>query len=552
MRQKLIPTILILSGILLLAISANAAKVKDFIPKETALYLKLQDIDEVYAALGRSENWKKVHTLLQDTAPEVQQGLTTALTLFGTDLPTLIGSIGYRTGIAIWKNETSELQMGFVVHSGGHIGELQRLTKILTGMIGMQANNTLQPEAGEYRKVKYGTLELPGQLISYGFVDEFLVAGIGDGSFEKLIDTFQKSTPSIAKKPEFAAGKKLDSGQVIAFANVQEILPLIRELDEIEQAQFSIFQTVFGRLNLLETGPVLEVTAQFRQNSQEDAEHPENIIGLFLKEGAPLKTLNAVSRHTDLFIAVAPAILEAAWQLVRNHLEKDATNDTHAAMTFIEGFLNLNFEEDVVAGVTGELALSASDLTQFNPEALDNLNLNFDNGTFEPDAGQVDTQFCFVFNPSYPVKWNQVGNSLANLQNVSVIQSDYRGSTVSEFAENIYYGETAGMSLLGFSEDEIHVVIDTSMEKKQPAHLKQLPKSPTAVVQLNVARLLEINRGIPPTERFIADASEIMPLLAWVSVKDQTALLTVTLSDKEIPIEVLAKLAPFVVGSLNK
>ena len=37
------------------------------------------------------------------------------------------------------------------------------------------------------------------------------------------------------------------------------------------------------------------------------------------------------------------------------------------------------------------------------------------------------------------MKWNQLGNSLSNLQNVSVSQTDYNGITVSEVASNIHH-----------------------------------------------------------------------------------------------------------------
>ncbi len=552
MQQKLIRTILILISLLLLAISADAAKVKDFIPKEAVVYLQLQDIDDVYMTLNMSENWQSVQARLTKIAPEAQQGLTTALTLFGTDFPTLIGTLGYRTGIAVWKGEQDEHRAGCVVHSGGNIAELRRLIKTLTGILGMNAG-TLNPDAGEYLKVKYSTLQIPQALITYGFVDEFLVLSIGNGSFEKLIDTFRKKTPSIDKNREFVkASKELESGQATAFVNVQQALPLIKELSEVQRAQFAIFHTFFARLNLLETGTLLQVAAQFLQNSQENPELSENRIGLFLKEGAPLKTLNALSNNTELFIAGAPAFIEAIWQIVRSDIEKNATEETYAVITFFEGLLNLNFEEDVIAALTGEVALSASDLTQFNPDALEKLNVNFDNGAFEIDARQVETQFCLVFNPSHPVKLNEVGNSIANLQNASLTQSDYRGTKVSEFGENIYYGKTAGMFLLGLSEEEIHAVVDASLEKQQPAHLKQLPKSPIAFAQLNLARLLEVNGGTPPAELRIVDSTEITPMLAWVSINDETALLEIILSDKEAPVEAFAKLAPFVMWRLTR
>ena len=79
-------------------------------------------------------------------------------------------------------------------------------------------------------------------------------------------------------------------------------------LDESLQKRLSIFQSVYGRLNLLEIGPFLQVAAQF------NSDLPENEIGMFLKEGQSLKTLNALSDKDDLFVAVAPEIVESLWE----------------------------------------------------------------------------------------------------------------------------------------------------------------------------------------------------------------------------------------------
>lgn len=542
MRQKLIATTLLIA---LCAISANAAKVQDFIPKECALYLQLRDFDEVYTEIELSADWQKVQTLLPGAAPEVQQGLTMGLTLFGTDLRGLIKTIGYRIGFAMWQNAAGETQIGLLIHSGGNIGELQRLTKILTGMIGMNAG-TLTLDAGIHRKSHYSTLETPELFITYGFVDEFLVAGIGKGSFEKLIDTFRKQAPSIAKNSDFAnVTKKNGAGEVMAFVNVPQALPILKDLSASDRRQFKQFKHAYARLNLLETGECLQVYTQFAPPDPADKG-----VTMFLKEGEKLHTLKALSGGEDLFVAVAPPILETFWQLARAEIENNATGDTDAAISFFEGVLNLDFKEDVVAGLTGELALSVSDLTQFEPDALGNFKIEFANA-LEIDFGDVETQGCLIFNSSNPTKLNLLGNSISNVTNASVSQTDYSGTTVSGFAENIYHCRSGELFLLSFSEEQIYELLDVTQEKKIPAVLKLVPKTPTAVVQLNLARLLEVTGSPLPPEMAIVDAREVSPLLAWLSVEGNEAVVEATFSEEDAPLEVLAKLAPFIVWYLQ-
>ena len=104
---------------------------------------------------------------------------------------------------------------------------------------------------------------------------------------------------------------------------------------------------------------------------------------------------------------------------------------------------------------------------------------------------------------------------------------------------------------MGFSEDQVSILIDGIQQKKKPFYLKHLPERPTAFAQLNLARALEMEKGTPPADKLIADSKEIPLLLGWLSVEDGTALLEVTLSEKETPVEVLAKLVPFLLWNMD-
>ena len=526
--------------VLLMVPFANAAKVEDFMPKESVLYVKLQDIDEVYGEIEISENWEKALALLPNLPDwqEMEQGLAMLQGVLGTNPLGIIETVGYRTAFALWADASGDQQFGVVIHSGGNLGTLQQLTKIIEGLLGMDAANTLRLDAGVYQRVRYNVLERFNAIVKYGFVDDFLVIGAGDGSFEKLMDTYRTDLPSVAQNPEFAeALEKIGAGEVTVFANVPPILPVVG-LAAWERRNLANFQSVFGRLNLLETGTFLQIVAQFTPNP------PENEIGLFLKDGQALETLNAVSGADDLFVTVAPKVTESLWKFVPTD---DAAERT---ISFFEELLNLDLEEDIRVGLTGELALSVPDLTRFDREALSGFRFTFD-GTIELEAGDVQTDGGIIFNPSNRMKWNLIGNSLSNLQNASVSQTEYKGTTVSKVSANIYYSDTDGLFLLGFSEEHIHKLIDGIQQKKKPSYLKQVPKTPTLFAQLNLARALEMEKGIPPADKLLVDSTEIPLLLAWLSVEDDTALLEATLSEKETPIEMLAKLVPFLLWNMD-
>ena len=526
--------------VLLMLPFAHAAKVEDFMPKESILYVKLQDLDEVYGEIEISENWEKALALLPELSDwqEMQQGLAILQGMLGTNPLDLIETVGYRTALAIWPDESDDQQIGVVIHSGGNLDKLQQLTKIVEGLIGMDSANTLHIEAGVYQRVRYNALERFNAIVKYGFVDDFLVIGAGDGSFEKLMDTYRTDMPSIQQNTAFAGAlEKIGSGEVIVFANVPPILPVVG-LAEWERRNLATFQSAFGRLNFLETGPFLQIAAQFTPNP------PENEIGLFLKDGQGLETLNVVSGEEDLFVAAAPKVVESMWQFVPTD---DAAERT---ISFFEGLLNLDLEEDIRVGLTGELALSVPDFTRFDPEALGSFRFAFD-GAIEFDTGDVQTDGGIIFSPSNRMKWNLIGNSLSNLQSTSVTQTEYKDTMVSEVTSNIYYSDIDGLFLVGFSEEQIYKLIDGIKQKKKPSYLKQVPKTPTMFAQLNLARVLEMEKGSPPSDKLLVNAKEIPLLLTWLSVEGDTALLEITLSEEETAIEMIAKLVPFLLWNMD-
>ena len=552
--------------LLLLTVSfADAANVEDFIPQESLVYVKLQDIDEVYGEVETSKSWEQALALLPNTPDwqEIQQGITMVQGFLGTDLLSVIETVGYRTAFTVWLNEENTPEMGVVVHSGGNLSELQRFTKIVEGLIGMSDTNTFRVDAGEYQRVRYNMMEVNQRhTVKYGFVDEFLVLGVGEGAFEKLMDTFRKKALSIAKNTRYAnISKAAGFGQVSLFCNVQQTLtdfPIDKDKEELNDLEkliafldeFQFCEVLLGEFNLLEVGEFLTLHAEFTQKSIKDYLELVPNSERFVKEKNPFKTVKAVSPNEDLFIAVAPVVSEVLRQGISKFIVEEADDDVYAGISFLEGLLNLNLEEDIFPSLIGELAISVNDLAQFDPSALGSLVIEFD-GASSMDAGGVETQGTLIFNASNPLKWNQLGNSVSNLQNLSVSQTDYNGVSVSTFATNFHYTTVDGLFLLGTSEEQMPILIDEIKNGKSPVYFMQLPKTPVAIAQLNVARVFELEKGPPPSDRVLVNSNEISPMVAWISVKDGEASLEMTLSRKGTGLEALARLMPFIVWNME-
>ncbi|MCG9130754.1 hypothetical protein J5I95_03640 [Candidatus Poribacteria bacterium] len=543
-------TIFVLS-LISIAFAANAAKVEDFMPKESVLYVQLQHIDEVYNEIETSETWQKALALLPSESEGIRHGIRMAEAFLSTDLLSVLGTIGYQTALAVWLDETRAVQVGFVAHSGGNLSELQRFTKIAEGAIGLSGTTTLRLDAGVYQRVRYNVLEMDQNIAKYGFAGEFLVLGVGEGAFEKLMDTYGKAAPSIRDNEVFGGmRKKMGSGEAVIFADMEHALSLVEigDLDEWRRTRFPIFQSVCIRLNLMEPGPLYQMAVRFNRNAPDFS---ENEISLFLEKGKKLEILNALSGEEDIFVAVTPNVMKGIWEIVRSEMEKNLTDTLIEGISYVEGLLNLDLEDDVMTALTGELALSVADLSQFDPTAFEALEINADN-SFTIDAAAVETHGGLIFKPQNLLKWNQFTNSLSNLQNISVSQTVYNTATLSEFATNIYYSEVDGRFLLSFSEEQMHALVDGVKEKKRPAYLKQVPENPIVFAHLNLARVLEATgEGTPPADKVLVSSEETTPLLAWISVEDSEVLLEVVLSIEDTPLEVIAKLVPFYVWSME-
>lgn len=521
-------------------LSAHAAKATDFFPKESILYIQVNELNDVYNEITMSDNRKNSVDLLmsEPNIDEIEQGMLLIQNIIGTDLHGVIETVGYQIGLAMWQRDIDNPHGGFVVHSGGNLAELQRLTKILTGFMGM-SEGRLTINAGEHRKIKYDTLQMPDVLFTYGFVGDFLVVGIGENSFQKMIDTYRKKFESIMKNESFVETKdKLGSDQINLYFDLRRVIPFIEEMDPEARIQLEALSKVGFGLNLLEKGPLLQLYTKFDPNI------PESYISRFLKEGQELKTLKGMSGDEDLFFAAAPGILETIWELAQDAIQNSESDDAYAFITYLEGIMNLNFEDDFIAGLTGEIALTVDNLPMFNPQAIESLDIDFEN-TLQIDANNVHTQGGIIFNSANPSKWDKVENSVSNLQNTSVSKTEYKGIDVSVFASNIYYAEKDGLSLLSFSEDQMYAMVDGLENKKKVSYLKQIPKTPLAFLKINILKWIElVDDSLPINNEEGID--DLALLLAWITVKDNEAMFEITFSDNESPIELFLKLLPYI------
>ncbi|MCG9126637.1 DUF3352 domain-containing protein [Candidatus Poribacteria bacterium] len=522
-------------------INVDAAQVTDFIPIDSVLYLQLKDIDEIYTEIQISESWERTieNSFPEDELEDLQKILLFIQTVLMTDAATIIDTVGYRTGITFWDLSPENIKGGIVIHSGGNLTVLQQLTKIITGMIGT-TDATFTINGGEHEKVKYSSLQFPELLVTFGFVSEFLVVGLGENSIETLIDTYKKKRPSLKKNDAYKKSeKKYGHGQFSLFMYTPEVISKINNLSTDLREQLQVFNTLFLNVNLFEGNRLLQLHTDFNPTL------PNNYISDFLIEGTEIESVNMITGDEDLFIGVSPSIVAQLWKLLESEIEDNANQDTFDFITYIEGLLNLDLNNDIVSGLTGEYAISVDNLKEFDPSSIESLELELIN-TFSIDASNVETNGCLIYIPSNANKWNQIQNSLSNLQNISVSQTEYSGTKVSRFASNIHFAKKDSVSIVGFSDQQIYSVLDRMEKKKKLIYLRGIPKNPLIVMHFDVLSLLKTVGNPLQLQNEGKEYKETSRILAWVIVKDNEATLNTILSDKDTPLEVMSKIIPLI------
>ncbi|RKU30783.1 hypothetical protein C6497_03655 [Candidatus Poribacteria bacterium] len=522
--------------------TVDAADITDFIPIDSILYLQLNDINDLYTEIQISDSWDHAINNLfpEDELEELQKGILFIQTILMTDPATIIDTIGSRSGITFWNLSPEDLQGGLVIHSGGNLTELQKITKILTGMMGTDADITFTLNAGEHEKVKYSSLQFQEIFVTFGFVSDFLVVGIGENSIETLIDTYRKKRPSLKKNNAYTkVEKKYGDGQFSIFMYAPEVLPKISGLSDELQEQLQAFNTLFVNLNLLEGHRLIQLHTDFNPNL------PENYISELLIKGTELESINKATGDEALFIAISPNIVKTLWNILETEIETNANQDIYDFITYIEGLLNLDLNNDIFPGLTGEYAISVDDFHQFDPSSIESLELELIN-TFTIDAANVDTNGGLLYIPSNIDKWNQIQNSLSNLQNISVTKTEFNGTKVSRFASNIHFAKKDSVSILSFSENQTFSILDRIQNRKKLTYFKGIPKNPLIVLHFDLLSFLQAHANPHRLQNDGNEHEETSRILAWIVVKDNEAVFKSILSDKDSPLEVMSKLIPLI------
>ncbi len=558
MQKQIEKTLLIVFiGLILMISHAHAAKVEEFIPNDSILYFTLRDLDEVWTAVEKSENWKAVGATpaLKGQIDGINQAINMLQLMVGTDLQSMVEMLGHQIAYTVFPGSETPM-IGLIVHTSGAIREVERIVNGLAQMAGSSEGNRVVPNAGKYQKIEYSTAQLGNLSLTYAFVDDLFVVGLNPGSFEGLIDTYRKQRMSITSNEPFRKlYQKFTEGQVFGFVDLDRAIPLLTaKMDAAKRREFNVLgldslQTLGYSLDVLNVGGSHQLYAQIKPDRR------SGLLGALLQEGQPLQSIQALSGDEDLFISIAPSGADAIWRVIETiATAADDSGGFYNGIAQIEALLNLNIKNDVLGALTGEIAVWGQFTKGMSGKPKSPMDL-----LYEIDAAIV----AGLKNPS---KWKTFLDSIQNLVNIPIQQYQYKGTTLHRVSLppetptlTVSYGYVKNLFLVSFSDKRFESVVDNASAGRAVSpfqkRFKQLPANPTLLLQLKLDKLLPVIMG-SEGKTLSADAMKrlggVGPLIGSLTVNKGEAELKIEFISDEEAIETYGRLASVIVPAIAK
>jgi hypothetical protein len=553
-NRALLIGLTILSGLLIIP-ATHAAKIEDFIPDDSIVYLAFRDLDEVWRSVEESENWKGVLEAprMASKMDEVNQGLNLIQLMLGVEPSKLVEMFGRNAAFALLSGK-SDVVAGVIIHTGGAIGEFERIINGLTQLAsGNQQGKAVKQNTGQYRKVNFTSITLDKLSLTYGFVEDFLVVGANPGGFEALIDTYKKQRQSMAQNKQFSqVHKQFETAQVFAYTNMDAALPLMtkdmdaKKLREFRALGLDSLQTLAYSLDVLNIGGGLQMYAQIKPEGR------NGLLGVFLQEGQPLQSIQALSGKEDVFLSISPSSADAIWRFIETvGTASDDSGGFHSGIAQVEAFLNVNIKNDVIGALTGEIAVWGN-FTELMQE-----------GIHSPVDLLYAIDAAIVGGLKYEAKWRAFLDSIQNLANMPIQQYDYKGTTLHQLSfppddptVTVRYGYLKNLFLVSFSDERFETIVDNAQKGAAvPAFkktFKRFAANPVIFLQLKPEKLLPV---VMKAGKLSADATRrleaVGPVVGSIAVKGNEAWLRLeTLSD-EAAIEACGRIASALAGTVR-
>lgn len=354
----------------LLSIQAEAADgsrtVMDLVPYDSLAYVSISNLDGVYHLVKESPEWEELLGI-EEMAEQLEQGrqaLNFGPMLLGISIEDFLSSFGHKMVVIFMGMQGNIPMAGLIIDPGDHMEQLEYAAEQAATIPAMAG--AAMVEEKEYRDVPYTSVGNQAIKVKYGFLDNFLLAGIG-GGFEKLVDFYKGGGESIKDSANYQLMKQKVSlsGEICVYADLERAASMLEMLAAMQagggQNPMNAMMMDLGlnsvkafALSLSLSGHAQEIYLHLRPDE------PNPITDLLLAPYVPMSSAGLVPVKNGILWAVhigdPVELLDRGLKLAESFGQN--AEEIEGAIKQIEGAVGLNLKDDLLSALTGELAVA--------------------------------------------------------------------------------------------------------------------------------------------------------------------------------------------------
>ncbi len=354
----------------LLSIQAEAADgsrtVMDLVPYDSLAYVSISNLDGVYHLVKESPEWEELLGI-EEMAEQLEQGrqaLNFGPMLLGISIEDFLGSFGHKMVVIFMGMQGNIPMAGLIIDPGDHMEQLEYAAEQAATIPALAG--AAMVEEKEYRDVPYTSVGNQAIKVKYGFLDNFLLAGIG-GGFEKLVDFYKGGGESIKDSANYQLMKQKVSlsGEICVYADLERAASM---LEMVAAMQAGGGQNPMNAM-MMDTGlnsvKAFALSLSLSGHAQEIYLHlrpdePNPITDLLLAPYVPMSSAGLVPVKNGILWGIHigdPVELLDRGLVLAESFGQNA-EEIEGAIKQIEGAVGLNLKDDLLSALTGELAVA--------------------------------------------------------------------------------------------------------------------------------------------------------------------------------------------------
>ncbi len=351
-------------------LAAEEAKTPmDVIPYDTIACLSISNLDAVSQTVVNLPEWKELYSMdeIEEGLEQPKQLLTMLLGLTPEEFVTILG---HKLVCGFLGIEDNMPVVCLAIDAGENKEQAQYAIEQLISLTALSGE--MVPREDSYRELPYTGITLGELALDYGFLDNFVLAGI-NGGFEKMVDLYKDGGNSISDNPNFQfIGKKINlSSEISLFANVEQaiaILPALQTLmgdspseESEEDKKFEEFLEKMVLPSVKGFGISLSLSGLVHEaylHVEPKADNP--LFELLLTSHPTMSSIQFLPVDGALVgiqIGNPVALLDSMLNLVEffGQNKEDIENQIRQ----LEAGFELNLREDLISALTGEVGVMA-------------------------------------------------------------------------------------------------------------------------------------------------------------------------------------------------